>query len=205
MSTTIENEIYSYDDDIITEENKEEDSSIYNVSALSADEDDAIRLATIKTFSDYFHETLSGYTGLTGEEDFDISYNGDPFDCETELNLMLHPYEGASAKSNRIITYKNLLDLYGEMYVIDNENLYTDDLNNVVGIAKQYRTTFFEKAPNVNDSELNRAVKLDTSIDDIVLGRKQFEDYIIFNEISEYTGHYLYGCLIDVFAPDMSE
>lgn len=201
MSTTIETEIYSYDDDIINQENIEEYSSMYNVNALSTDEDDIGRLATIKTFSDYFHETLSSYNGLTGDDDFDFA-NNDVFDCESALNTMLKPYNGES--SNKIVTYKNLLDLYGEMIVISRFD-YVDEFGNVFGVSKRVRTTFFEKAPDINDSELNRAVKLDTSINNVILGRKQFEDYIIYNEITEDTGEAWYGCLIDVFMPEMSE
>lgn len=196
MSTTIENEIYSYDDDIITGENKEEDSSAYDINTLSTDEDGAVRLATIKTFSDYFHEKLTEYNGLTGDDEFDFAHNGE-FDCERELNWILYGAFGNS-NSNRIITYKHLLDLYDDMETIY-EITGDDEFGNIFGYSKTLRTTFFEKAPGVNDSELKRAVKLDTS-----LGSEQFEDYIIFNEITAYTGKTSFGCLIDEVAPSES-
>ena len=203
MSTnTIENEIYSYDDDIINQENIEEYSSTYTINTLSTDEDDIGRLATIKTFSDYFHKTLSGYTGLTGDEDFDFDQGNDAFNCETALNTMLHSYNNDD--SNRIITYKHLLDLYGDMFAVV-EITGIDEYGNTFGSFRKRRTTFFEKAPNVKDSELQRAVKLDTSLD-TTLGRKQFEDYIIFNESTVNADNtILYGCIVDVYDETLSE
>jgi hypothetical protein len=188
MSTTIENEIYSYDDDIITVENKEEDSSMYNINTLSADEDDAVRLATIKTFSDYFHEKITSYNGLTEDDDFDHAHNSG-FYFDDELRFILK-----CTDSNRIITYKHLLDLYHDMNVIY-EITGVDEHGNLFGYMKPVRTTFFKKTPGVNYSELNRAVKLDAS-----LGSEQFEDYIIFSESTAYIDDQVfYSCLVDIF------